>query len=265
MALPFGKPKEMGVIIMKKHNLSMPQKLVAAAFAVLLASSGVVAIPATALAAETQSATDAVQQKLYGDSWRLLQIRARYNDSNNVLDHYDVTVGKDPDAEVVWKTGYNYNVDANVSSSSYVIDLSGKGYKLSPSALIRLCGQGTQKVVLAYVGDGYVRYGEGTLSHDQRSNSEVRCEYGVSTIKRIEFDKGEVTVYLERSTTDAYKDVEQAIDNIGEVTNTPECKARIEDARLAYYSLPRSEQGLVTNYLTYLNAVDAYSKLASKS
>lgn len=244
---------------MKKQNLSMPKKIISASLAVLIASSSMAFMPAVAHA-DTMSAKDVVVSELKKDAYGSFNVEVKYNEAGNYIFGYNLYGGERVDSELVRRLGY-YCADVDVSSTPYVVDVSDLNIRLAPDAAVQVCGCGTQAVQVGYVGDGFVYNGRGRLKADGEETVVVGGQYVSSTVSRIEFGKDYVQVFLKRTTTDAYKEVEKLIDDIGEVTGTPECKARIEAAEEGYNWLPTNEKYLVGNYITLWEAQIAYRAL----
>lgn len=233
---------------MQKQSLSLPKKFVAASFAVLLAASSLTAMPSVAHA-ETTSAKDAVISTLNDNTKKKISVEAIYNESGTELISYHVYIGDDYDSEWYWNLG-TYYVHADVSTTPYVADLSDFNfsyYTVGTDPALYVSGCGTQTAFLGYEGDEYVHISKGRLDPKGTTRLKASGEYVASKLSRIVFSKDSVTVYLKRTATQAYKEVEKAIDAIGEVTDTPECKARIEAAKEAYNWLPKYEKDLVSN------------------
>lgn len=230
---------------MKKQNLSIFKKVAAASVAILLASASLAFMPAVAHA-DSMSAKDAVVSELKKDAYGSFNVEVKYNEAGNYIFGYNLYGGERVDSELVRRFGY-YCADVDVSSTPYVVDVSDLNIRLAPGAAVQVCGCGTQAVQVGYVGDEYVYNGQGRLKADGEETVVVGGQYVSSTVSRIEFGRDYVQVFLKRTTTDAYKEVEKAIDAIGEVTDTPECKARINAANEAYNWLPANEKNLVGN------------------
>ncbi len=242
---------------MKKQNLSMLKKVAAASFAFLLASCCLMAKPAVAHA-ETTSAADAVISAVNDNTKKSIQVKAIYNESGTELIAYQVYIANDYNSEWCWNLG-TYYVHADVSTTPYVADLSDINftkYTVGTYPELEVCGYGTQTACLGYEGDEYVYIGKGgRLNTKGTAHLTASGEYVASKLSRIVFSNDRVTVYLKRTATQAYKEVEKAIDAIGEVTDTPECKARIEAAKEAYNWLPKYEKDLVSNLDTLYAAM----------
>lgn len=258
---------------MKKQNLTLSQKFVAATFAALLATSSVVAVPTAAFAMGTVSPQEAVKQQLYGDPdtygangiYGLIQLRTRYSRNGSQLDYYDLYLGKEATSDVVWRATDYCAVTADVSSTPYVLDLSDKGYKISPFATLVVRGYGSQKIAYGYTDDEFIYNSSESLVPTECKDVSMFCQYDSATINRIEFSRDKIVVYLDRYTSDAYKVVEKAIDAIGEVSYRPESEALINEAEEAYRLLPNREKYAVSNIVTLLEAKYAYAEAASKA
>ena len=244
---------------MKKHNLSMPKKIVAASFAVLLASSAFAFAPSVAHA-QTMSSEESVVYELNRDAYGSVQVSVEFDSTGTRLLSYQLYLAKTSDSEVVKKLG-SYHVDADVSTTPYEADLSDLDYKIAPCAQLDVFGHGTQVAQFGYEGDEYVFRSDGNLSLKGGAVVTANSEYVSAKLSRIIISNKYVRVLMKRTATDAYKEVEKAIDDIGEVTCTEECKARIDAAKAAYKALPEYEKKLVSNADTIDEALSAYKAL----
>ena len=258
---------------MKKQNLTLSQKFVAATFAALLATSSAVAVPTAAFAMGTLTPQEAVKQQLYGDPetygangiYGLIQLYAKYSHNGSRLDYYELCLGKERTSDVVWRATDYCATNFDVSSTPYVLDLSDKGYKISPFATLLVRGRGTQKIAYGYTDDEFIYNSSESLQPEECTDVSMFCQYDSATINRIEFRSDKIVVYLDRYTNDAYKEVEKAIDAIGEVSYRPESEFLIAEAEEAYHLLPNREKYAVSNYVTLLEAKYAYAEAASKA
>lgn len=244
---------------MKKQNLSMPQKLTAAFFALTLACSGLAfaAAPTSAYAADaTTSVAEATQQKLNEGAQDAVYFKAVY--SGDKIGAYTFVVSNSDLSDANFEFG-SPNVD--VSNTYYTVDLSSKGYRLAQNTKITFDGFGNRKVGYAFVGDEYVRYAPESLNADGTTSPEMTMIGGACTVNSIEFSDYDVMIYLDRIDSGASQVVMDAIDSIGEVTYTDECKAKLDDMMAAYQSLPEIDQRKVTNYNTLRSALGRYYTL----
>jgi hypothetical protein len=241
---------------MKKQNLTFGQKVATAAFAVALASSSLAFVPTVALAAEAQSYTDAVAQKLYSNKIDTVVFRAEYDSSDSsVLKGYDLLLVKD--GELVDEVEA-YNLNESTESDGYTVDLASKGYELASGATIKYAIVGNNRFGWGLAGSEYYYRYKGEIPTDDVTFATMNIKnYTTYAIDGLEFSESGALLRVKRYNSGAVQTVIDAIDAIGEIEYTAECKQRARDAYNAYNALGEEDQKLVTNYDTLRSAWQA--------
>ena len=234
---------------MKKQNLTFGQKVATAAFAVALASSSLAFVPTVALAAEAPSYTEAVNQKLYSNKIDTVVFRAEYDSSDSsVLKGYDLLLVRD--GELVDEVEA-YNLNESTESGGYTVDLASKGYELASGATIKYAIVGNSRFGWRLAGaDCYYRY-KGDIPTDDVTFATMNIKnYTTYAVDSLEFSEFGALLNVKRYDSGAVQTVIDAIDAIGKIEYTAECKQRARDALNAYNALGEQDQKLVTNYDT---------------
>ena len=252
---------------MKKQNLTFGQKVATAAFAVALASSSLAIVPTVALAEETGSVLDAVTQRFYGDSIDTVVLKAKFDgDGGNVLKSYDVILCRNGEQVDEFEAS-NLNVD--FSTNTYTVDLSECGYEISPMATMKFDMDGFVTKEDHYFGVGFADknvvspYRNG-VPVDGYSFAELNVFDDVYAFKGLQFSKFGAYVMVQTVDTGAAKLVDDAIDSIGEVAASADCRDRLNDISAAYYMLPKSDRGKVSNSIKLFDAIKEYHELSCK-
>ena len=247
---------------MKKQNLTFGQKIAAAAFTVMLASSSLAFVPATALAAEASTYTAAVTQKLYANKIDTVVFRAVYDGTDgNVLKGYDLLLARD--GELVGEVEA-YNVNADATSSGYTVDLASKGYELAPGATIKYAVDGSSCFGWGVIGEEYYYAYRGDMPTDGITFPTMNVSKDTYVIDGLEFSANGTLLKVKRYDSGAAQIVVDAIDAIGKIERTADCKQRIADAYNAYNALGNEDKKLVTNYETLRSARGATRGLIGK-
>ena len=243
---------------MKKQNLTLVHKFAAACAAVAIACTGLALtmVPTTAKAATTQDVLEQLEKAETNDTRDMLVLMSRIED--DVLSVYTGYVSQSS-SDYIRLIGDKPNAD--LSGGSYTVDLASKNYRLAMGSELRFVGYAKAKVGYKLVGYTDVHYADQMLSADNSTAATMVLPTGSYNLESITYSKNQIVVNLQPVITDAYRVVEDAINDIGEVTYTQECSDAIDAAFAGYEALPEWEKPMVGNLDVLYAANRAYFNL----
>ncbi len=149
----------------------------------------------------------------------------------------------------------NSKVDANTGSVTVAWD--------SETAVKE--ADGTRLAYLQFKVNSNAKKGIATVKAKIESMYSLTRSSGKLVLENINcLTEPQVNVNIGVGTT-AVENVTNLINQIGEVTYTPECKARIDAALNAYYSLTVSQRNSVKNFATLNTAINKYQQLSESA
>ena len=244
---------------MKKQILTLAHKFAAACAAVAIACTGLALtmVPTTAKAATTQDVLGQIEKAETKETRDLLMVMGRIE--NGVLTGYSTYVSKSS-VDYMHLSGDTPNFD--LSQNGYTVDLADKNYRLGMGSELRFIGYYAKaKVGYKLVGYTDVHYADQMLSADNSTAPSMELPTGSYKIDSVTYSKDQIVVNLQPVITDAYRAVQDAINDIGEVAYTQECRDRIDAAFAGYEALPEWEKPMVGNLDVLYAANRAYFNL----